>query len=234
MFELIKIAANSFIMDASGTAKDAHHIEMTLTKDFYIGKYLITQAEWLSIMGTSPWQGVSAEKGYREGPRYPAVGLTWQECVNFTKHASEKLGKNVHLPTEAQWECALRAGTRTRFFWGDEYLDGLEFAWTSRKNEPYLHEVGLLKPNPWGLFDMAGNVREWVLDRCEVSKYSPDVEEGHYPKKATDWYSKDGSIGIVRNASFSASLFEATNYYNKVVHPEKRSVEFGFRVVVEG
>ena len=170
--EFVRIPAGSFYMGSPSTEEGrdedespAHRVR--ITKPFYMGKYEVTQAQWKAVMGTTlhqqhdkaiiPWN----LKG--EGPEHPVYYVSWAEAVEFCK----KLGKKFRLPTEAEWEYACRAGSQTRFYYGDDpnVSELSQYAWYWDNSDSETHPVGHKKPNAWGLHDMHGNVREWCLDR---------------------------------------------------------------------
>ena len=143
-----------------------------LTKGFYLGKYEVTQSQWQGAMGTSPWTG---QTWTQNAPRNAAVYVSWDDCQAFTAklsaggRAARRAASGVfRLPTEAEWEYACRAGTTTVFSFGDDAAQLGEYAWFDenayRVDEKYAHGVGLKRPNPWGLYDMHGNVWEWCRD----------------------------------------------------------------------
>jgi formylglycine-generating enzyme required for sulfatase activity len=155
-----------------------------LTRGFWIGKYEVTQAQWEEVMGTKPWAGKSFLEDIgrsKEGPNFPAVYMKWDEATEFCAKLTEreqKAGRLRHreayvLPTEAQWEYACRAGTKTLFSFGDDVRQLGDYAWFgayyrgNAAQEPWAHEVGQKKPNPWGLYDMHGNLHEWCSDYYE-------------------------------------------------------------------
>ncbi len=132
---------------------------VTVDKPFYMGKYEVTQAEWKKIMGENPAQSIRGWKPERfQGERHPVVGRFMREgCEKFLA----KAGHGLRLPTEAEWEHACRAGTRTAFSFGDDPSRLGEHAWYSPNSDNRTHPVGEKLANPWGLYDMYGNVFEW-------------------------------------------------------------------------
>jgi formylglycine-generating enzyme required for sulfatase activity len=158
-------------------------VSVTLTKGFWLGKYELTQAEWHTLMRTRPWRQALLGSQIKEGSDIPVVNVDWhmakEFCAKLTaeEHQSGRLPADWEytLPTEAQWEYACRAGTTSRYSFGDEVSKLPEYAWfkdnASDVGEDYAHRVGHKKPNPWGLFDMHGNVME--LCRDEYSKELP-------------------------------------------------------------
>jgi len=170
--EFVRIPAGSFYMGSPSSEEGRDDNEgpvhqVQITKPFYMGKYEVTQAQWKAVMGTTvgqqrdkatiPW----SLKG--EGSEHPMYHVSWAEAAEFCK----KLGHKFRLPTEAEWEYACRAGSRTRFHYGDDpnVSELSQYAWWWDNSDSETHPVGQKKPNAWGLHDMHGNVREWCLDR---------------------------------------------------------------------
>jgi formylglycine-generating enzyme required for sulfatase activity len=151
-------------------------VQVTLTRGFWIGKYEVTQDEWARVMGTAPWK----DQAYvHERPQSPACYITWDDAREFVRKFTEQErrggrlpeGWEYTLPTEAQWEYACRAGTKTAFSFGDAEALLSDYAWWgglfgngNAGKEQYAHEVGGKKPNAWGLHDLHGNVWEWCAD----------------------------------------------------------------------
>jgi formylglycine-generating enzyme required for sulfatase activity len=187
----------------------------------------VTQAQWNVVMDTTPWKG---QRFVREGANYPAVCVSWDDTIAFCKKLSEKEGKTYRLPTEAEWEYACRAVTETAWSFGDDKKKIGDYAcfgakaWTSLKR--YAQQVGLKKPNAFGLYDMHGNVWEWCHDYFSKDYYRQSPE-----KDPTGPVS--GSLRVLRGGAWSdASRFSrsACRGRNDAAY---RSVSIGFRLVCE-
>lgn len=177
---LVWIPAGDFTMGSPPGEKERESAEnqvpVTLTTGFWLGQHEVTQSEWQRVMATKPWSGKS---DVREGDDYPASYVNWDEATRFcAKFADEERrakrlpdGWQYALPSEAQWEYACRGGTRSAFSFGDDETKLGEYAWWggifgegNAQHEQYPHRVGQKKPNPFGLYDMHGNVYEWCRD----------------------------------------------------------------------
>jgi len=153
---------------------DEHPLhEVTISKPFYIGIHEVTQAQWRVLMGSEPWNGKAIANSNN-----PANYIKWDDASNFCRKLSEKTGKKVVLPTEAQWEYACRAKSKTAYCFGDDPRRLGDYAWIAYNSMPmgdrrknYLHPVGQKKPNAWGLYDMHGSVNEWCSDYYDKDYY---------------------------------------------------------------
>lgn len=182
---LRRIEAGTFIMGDDQT-DESHRV--TLTKPFYMGVFEVTQRQWKLVMGTWPDLGSpSSSDGYGDaypiywtaynGIRGPSLGSQWPassavDTSTFLGRLRAKTGLDFDLPTEAQWEYACRAGTTTKYYWGDA-MDGT-YAWYSLNSGSTTHSVGTKLPNIWGLYDMSGNVSEWCRDWYGTLAYGVD------------------------------------------------------------
>ncbi|RJP32347.1 MAG: formylglycine-generating enzyme family protein, partial [Candidatus Omnitrophota bacterium] len=135
--EMVLIPAGTFTMGSPSSEKDRDDDEgpqhqVTISKPFYIGKYPVTQAQWLAVMGTNP------AEGYGVGNDYPVYNISWNDCQEFIKKLNQMGQGEFRLPTEAEWEYACRAGTTTRFFWGNDlnYTEIKDYAWYDGNNNP--------------------------------------------------------------------------------------------------
>jgi formylglycine-generating enzyme required for sulfatase activity len=148
-------------------------IEVTLTKGFYMGKYPITQGEYLTVVGSNPSYFVEAH-GFPTDLTRPGDRVSWEAATNYcAKRTQQELatglipaGTQYRLPTEAEWEHAARALTSTRFDYGEDpgYAKLKNYTWYEANSERMTHPVGQKLPNRWGLYDMYGNVITWYQD----------------------------------------------------------------------
>jgi len=152
-----------------------------------------------AITGPTPVYG-DLTMGY--GKKHPAMGMTWHNAMTFCRWLSKKTGKEYRLPTEAEWEYACRADTGGVFGFADDPNLLVDFAWYKVNSDGQTHEVAKKKPNAWGLYDMAGNVREWVYDFYSPTAYK-DVPLGVNPKGP-----KAGKVHVARGGDYNSSVEE--------------------------
>ncbi len=139
--------------------------EVELTKGFYIGKYEVTQAQYEKVMGSNPSKS-------SKGANFPVDTVGVDDAKDFCQKTANKTGQDVRLPTEAEWEYASRGGRDTKWFFGntDSKID--DYAWHKGNAGGKSHEVGQKKPNPWGLYDIYGNVCERISDTYSKTYYA--------------------------------------------------------------
>ncbi|HWR59815.1 MAG TPA: SUMF1/EgtB/PvdO family nonheme iron enzyme [Thermodesulfovibrionales bacterium] len=149
--------------DGDSDEKPVHQVCLA---DFYIGKYEVIATQWLEVMRTYP-------REFRGGRNDPVAPVSWNLAQAFIRNLNQRTGKNYRLPTEAEWEYAARSGGKNERWAGtsDPSLLGA-YAWYDRNSGGTVHAVGQKKPNGLGLYDMSGNVGEWVADWYDGNYYS--------------------------------------------------------------
>ncbi len=230
-FEMMPIEAGSFVMgspeDEDGRENDELLHRVTLTKDFYMGKYEVTQEQWEAVMGNNP--------SLFKGAKRPVEQVSWNDAQEFIKklnaqNAVKRSGMKFRLPTEAEWEYACRAGTMTEYSWGNA-LNGDKancygnYPYGTDVKGKYLEQttdVGSYAPNAWGLYDMHGNVFEWCEDW--YGSYSNGAVTD--PKGAPS-----GSHRVVRGGSWIDDAGFCRSAHRGHGDPTGRGVNFGFRLV---
>jgi formylglycine-generating enzyme required for sulfatase activity len=221
--EMVLIPAGEFLMGAPKSDENAYRWErpqhrVRLTKPFYLGKYPVTQEQWQAVMGNNPSDS--------KGPKNPVETVSWHDCHKFLGKLNGMFGAErgkFQLPTEAQWEYACRAGSKTRYCFGDDEERLVEYAWFRDNSGGKTHPVGQKKPNAWGLYDVHGNVWEWCqdwYDRDYYAKSSADDPTG--PK--TGWLCVNRGGGWNYPAGLCRS---AARLYDE---PGARYNDLGFRV----
>ncbi len=230
--KLIWCPPGTFTMGTPGATNDERPVNVTLTSGFWLGQTVVTQAIWTAVMETTPWIEHGDKSYYKTGPNYPAmyVGHTDARffCDRLTnrERAASRLssGWKYALPTEAQWEYACRAGTTTVYSFGDDEGRLGQYAWfdkyASDIGEKYAHAVGAKKPNPWGLFDMHGNVWEWCREWS-----SDKLVGGTNPSGSTT-----GSNRVNRGGSWDYSAGSCRSAYRFGNDPSYRNCRLGFRL----
>ena len=158
--EFVLTKPGSFVMgsplDEPGRGDDeGPQHRVTISQAFYIGKFEVTQGQWLAVMGTNPSK-------FKAGDDYPVELVSWNDVVEFCRKLSDREGVTYRLPTEAEWEYACRAGSTTEYYWGDD-IDS-RYCWYKDNSGNRSHQVGGKLPNARGLHDMLGNVWEWCSD----------------------------------------------------------------------
>jgi len=175
--EMVYLKPGTFVMGGESTTDgrfdcvEVPKHEVTLTQGFYLGKYEVTQAQYEAIMGSNPSRSTKA-------PDCPVDNVSEADALAFCEKLAEATGQEARLPTEAEWEYAARAGSDTNWFFGDNPAQLGDYAWCKDNADGKSHPVGQKKPNPWGLYDIYGNVCERISDKYARNYYSisPQVD----------------------------------------------------------
>jgi formylglycine-generating enzyme required for sulfatase activity len=216
--ELIGLPGGEFTMGSDKGEDDEKPPHQVRVTPFAMGKFEVTQAQWRAVMGSLP--DVSFK-----GDDRPVETVSWNDAQAFCRKLSQLTGKQFRLPTEAEWEYAARAGTTTEYSFGDDdkLLD--QYAWYRNNSGDQTHPVGQKRSNQFGLYDMHGNVWEWVQDVWHDNYQNA-------PKDGSAWLSGgDSSYRVLRGGSwFGYSDFcRSANRGN--FSPGVRVSFYGFRVV---
>jgi formylglycine-generating enzyme required for sulfatase activity len=182
-----------------------------ITKGFYLGKYEVTQAQYQLITGENPSKAAT-------DPNCPADTIGEQGAVEFCARLAAKTGRGVRLPTEAEWEYACRAGTTTRWFFGDDPAKYGDYAWFQDNDGGKSHPVGQKKPNPWGLYDMYGNVCERVSDVYARDYYANSPKEDPVGPARTRYSMFDYRVNIPRTGKYALTARLVANNYNQALN----------------
>jgi formylglycine-generating enzyme required for sulfatase activity len=211
-----EFVTGSLNSEGAQTAERTQH-RVRITKPFLFGVYEVTQADYQRVMGTNP----SKAQG---DPRRPVEQVSWNEAQDFCRRLSRDEGKVYRLPTEAEWEYACRAGTTTRYSFGDNEKLTDQYAWSSQNSGKKTQAVGRLRPNAFGLFDVHGNVWEWCADwhgERAYANFPLDDPTGpttgsHRVYRGGGWYNSTGHAASASRGRYSSAM---------------RSSIVGFRVV---
>ena len=222
--KFVEIPTGEFMM---GEGDDA--VAVTLARPFLLGKYEVTQEQFKKVMSLEPWAG---EREVQVSASNAASYVNWKEATMFCQRLTESEHENnllsrsdsYHLPTEAQWEYACRAGTTTVYSFGDDESPLGDFAWfkDNAKNvdEAFAHRVGMKAPNPWGLHDMHGNVWEWCSDW-----------HGEKPSGGTNPVGPErGVIHVIRGGGWGNDPVGCRSAYRGSSVPSNHNGLLGFRV----
>ena len=212
--ELVYIKPGTFTMGGESTTDGRFECvevpkhEVTLTKGFYLGKYEVTQAQYQAIMGSNP-------SGSSKGPDFPVDNISEQDAREFCQKLAEKTGKAARLPTEAEWEYAARAGKDTKWFFGDDPAALGDYAWFKDNADGKSHPVGQKKPNPWGLYDMYGNVCERISDTYAKDYYAQGSKTDPTGPSQGDSSRFEYEVTIPRAGNYSLTAEVVTANYDQ-------------------
>jgi formylglycine-generating enzyme required for sulfatase activity len=224
------IPAGTFLMGSpEGKGYDAERPQhkVTITRAFRLAIHTVTQSQWQQVMGTTPWKG----QGYvKEGSDVAATYVSWDDAVAFCKRLSEQEGRRYRLPMEAEWEWCCRAGTTTEYSFGDDERQLDKYAWFKSnawdKGEKYAHRVGQKQANPFGLYDMHGNVWEWCQDWKDNGYYAQSPPED--PPGPSS-----GSSRVFRGGGWSNIPIHLRSSNRGGYPPGNRLINVSIRVLLE-
>ena len=160
--DMVKVEAGTFMMGATSEMQDPFDDQkpvhqVTLTNDYYMGKYEVTQALWQAVMGSNP--------SFFKGDDLPVEQVSWNDCQEFVSKLNRMTGRKFRLPTEAEWEYAARGGKKSRGYQYSGNSNISDVAWYDGNSGGKTRPVGTKQANELGIYDMTGNVGEWCQDR---------------------------------------------------------------------
>jgi formylglycine-generating enzyme required for sulfatase activity len=218
--KFVLIPAGTFMMgspedDPERLVYETLH-QVTISKPFYMQTMPVTQGQWQKVMGNNP-------SHFKGDDNCPVENVSWNDVQEFiSKLNSMEREDRYRLPTEAEWEYACRTGSTTAYCFGDDPGHLGEYAWYSSNSGSKTHPVGQKTPNAWGLYDMHGNVWEWVQDRCG------DYLSGN----VTDPEGLSSGWGrVIRGGSWGSDARLCRSAYFSGDDPESRSLIHGFRLL---
>jgi formylglycine-generating enzyme required for sulfatase activity len=228
--EMVVVPPGSFRMGSlqgSDFNRPVHGVQ--IQKPFAIGRYEVTFDEY-DQFAIATGRSLPKDGGWGRGRR-PVINVSWQDAVEYSKWLSEQTGKRYRLPTEAEWEYAARAGTGTAYWWGNEgWKSGMANCnncgsqWDNKQTSP----VGSFKPNPFGLYDTAGNVYEWVLDLWQYSYLGAPTDGSAWEQKNRD---NVGPKRVRRGGSWRSYPEDSRVFHREGVGASDRGHNLGFRLV---
>ena len=218
--EMVKVEAGSFDMGATSEMENPYEDEkpvrrVTLTNNYYVGKYEVTQALWKIVMGSNPSKFKGAD--------LPVEQVSWDDCQDFISKLNAMTGKRFRLPSEAEWEYAARGGKKSRGYQysGSNTLG--DVAWYSDNSGKKTHAVGTKQPNELGIYDMTGNVWEWCQDWYDSYSSSPQTN----PTGAAS-----GSRRVYRGGCWYDSARYCRSSYRRYCAPDGRGYGLGLRLAL--
>ena len=218
--EMVKVEAGTFMMGATSEMKDPYDWEkpvhqVTLTNDYYMGKYEVTQALWEAVMGNNP--------SHFKGENLPVETVNWNECQEFISKLNSMTGRKFRLPTEAEWEYAARGGKKSRGYQYSGSNSISDVAWYDGNSGSKTHPVGTKQANELGIYDMSGNVYEWCSDRYGFYSSSSQTNP-------TGAYFMSRRVG--RGGCWDCNAWYCRSSYRFGFAPDSRDSGLGLRLVL--
>ena len=210
--EFVSVPGGCYPMGTSNGNSDEKPVHEVCVSSFLMGKYEITQGQWLEVMGENP------SRFNKCGKNCPVEQVSWNDIQVFIRKLNDRTGKNYRLATEAEWEYACTSGGKEQKYCGGDDVNGLGW-YNMGKTQP----VGLKKPNGLGIHDMSGNVWEWVLDWKGGYMSGPQHDPTGPP-----W----GSTRTRRGGSWQYGDRQARSGWRSSGYPDDHALDLGFRLVL--
>jgi formylglycine-generating enzyme required for sulfatase activity len=223
---MVRIKAGSFMMGSNNGDRDEKPVhKVTISKGFYIGKYEVTFKEYDKFCEDTG-KSKPSDEGWGRGDS-PVINVSWNDAKAYTKWLSNKTGKRYRLPTEAEWEYVARAGTSTKYSFGDSSNSLESYTWYDANSSRKTHKVGQKQPNPWGLYDIYGNVSEWCEDWFTDS-YNNTPRDGSANTNGNQKYR------VLRGGAWSSNdAYDLRSANRGGLYPQYSYFSLGFRILQE-
>ena len=222
--EMVKVEAGTFMMGATSEMKDSYDDpdsdekpvhQVTLTNDYYMGKYEVTQALWQAVMGSNP--------SNFKGDNLPVEKVSWNDCQEFISKLNSLTGRKFRLPTEAEWEYAARGGKKSRGYQYSGSSNISDVVWYKDNSANKTHPVGTKQANELGIYDMSGNVWEWCSDRYgSYSSFSQTNPTGSY----------SGAFRVLRGGGWGSFAWFCCLSFRRNFAPDFRHYDLGLRLAL--
>lgn len=180
----------------------------------------VTQELWLSVMNYNP-------SCFRYNAKLPVENISWDHANEFCRRLSQSIGKNIRLLTEAEWEYICRSGTTTEYFFGEEWRSLQKYAWFDLNSMDKTHPVATKLPNPWGLYDVVGNVWEWCSD-----VWCSDYRDTPYGSSAQRNLA-DQPRRVIRGGAWDMDYYRCRSAYRSCESRELATSKIGFRIAFD-
>ena len=216
IFDMVFVQGGTFQMGSNDSEADEKPMHLVTLSDFYIGKTEVTQKQWFDVMGNNP-------SSFSGCDNCPVESVSWNDVQVFIQKLNQKTKKNYRLPTEAEWEYAAKGGNKSKVFIYSGSNNIEDVAWYHQNSGYKTHLVGQKQSNELGLYDMSGNVWEWCSDLNGY--YSSDLQIN--PVGPSQF-----STRVNRGGSWHYREQLCRNSFRSCDHPDSRSNNLGFRLVV--
>lgn len=224
--ELVVVPPGDFVMGSGDTPYEKPERTISMSRPFAIGRREVTFAEWDQCADAGACKYRPDDHGWGRGDR-PAINVSWDDTKVYLAWLSQKTGHKYRLPSEAEWEYAARAGTKTPFWWGRDVGSGHAQCETcGSPTGQKIVSTGSFRPNGFGLYDTAGNAAEWVED-CWNDNYR------NAPKDAAAWTGGDCRLRVLRGGNFISKANEVRSSARFRYDVDVRYYANGFRVMRE-
>ena len=229
VIELVLIKGGCYQMGDVFGGGDSNEVPAheVCVKDFNLGKYEVTQEQWQKVMGQNPSEFAAC------GKNCPVDSVTWDMAQEFIKKLNTMTKKKYRLPTEAEWEYAARSGGKDEKWPGTNSEESLEeYAWYAKNSAETTHPVGMRKPNGLGLYDMAGNVREWCQDWYHEEYYAKSPKDSPESKIAFKKAPTESADRSQRSGGYADDTSVSRTVSRRHNNPDANNSAWGLRLVL--